>query len=121
MIDMSELLLEDSPFVDTCELHQRKRVIGDTGRISEVTTVKAIRASLQPSGDTTLSTLRELLAADVTDLLDVFTLEELCAGNEERLPDRIVWRGQTFEVIRVNDFIWTGNYTRGVAQRVKND
>lgn len=120
MIDMSELL-HDPIFVETCTLIRTAQTRDNHGRIKTAAEEIEIKACLQPSSPTELTTLRDLLAADVTDLLDVYSLEELTAGDATHAPDRIKWRGQVYEVISAENYIWTGNYTKAVAKRVIND
>ena len=120
MINVSELLA-DPDFIEPCILVRSVMVRDEYGRIRATAEEKEILACVQPSGGQELETLRDLLAADIKDLITVYSTEQITAGTDKTLPDRIKYRGQLFEVLAAEDFFWCGGYVKATARLVKND
>lgn len=121
MIDVSEII-DDPDFVQIFKLY---RITGQfvNGRwVEDAKQELTRRGVIVPAGS---KTLRQLPEADrIIAAIDVYTKEIMYltsnAENQARTSDQILWKGDLYKLLSVDDYSDHGFY-HGVGQRIRGN
>lgn len=111
-IDVSELLT-DPDFVEAVIVNRTDLTMQDTGVAAQtVTTFPGVLMSVQPASGQALMLLPEAQRTD--GMYEVWTQFELRSSqdNPAHLSDKIIWKGRTLLVTKLDDF---QNYGQGYS------
>lgn len=120
LIDVSELL-EDPDFVDPVTIVRTSAVVGVDGMPERIQTLIPDQLmSVQPASGQTITAYPELTRS--ATVYEVWGKMRLYGPQEGTEPDRIIWRGRTLAVNKIDDYShWGQGYYHCVCSEESTD
>lgn len=115
MMDFSDILTD--PDVQTEFTLTRTTVtVDDTGRTATTAAESTLTGAILPATDRQLERLSE--GDRSSEVVAVYTQTPLTAGTDELAPDEIIWRGTTYRVQQIQDWLTVGGFCVALAASV---
>lgn len=113
MIDMSDVFT-DPDLVQDIPVTRATETVDGNGRTALSSEALFMTGTILPAEDKLLERLPE--ADRSGEIVAVYSTGQLTSGTETLAPDKVTWRGETYEVLKVLDYLEVGGFCVALAR-----